>query len=162
MSIAVQQAGKIQHAVVYDPSKNELFTASRGRGAFLDDRRIRVSRCRRLDEALIGTGFPFKDLSGLETYVEGFKRVAAATAGIRRAGSAAMDLCWVASGKLDAFWEQKLAPWDIAAGTLIVREAGGRVTDFEGQDIGVQHGPVVAGNPAMHAWLLGQLQGRVR
>ena len=122
-----------------------------------DSEKLAVSSIVEPAQALIGTGFPFKDLSGLELYVEGFKRIAAATAGIRRAGSAAMDLCWVASGRLDAFWEQKLAPWDIAAGTLIVREAGGLVTDFEGKDIGVQHGPVVAGNPVMHAWLLEQI-----
>ncbi len=162
VSIAAVEDGQAVSAVVVDVERGHEYSAARHQGAWCDGRRLEVSRIVEPAQALIGTGFPFKDLSGLETYVEGFKRVAAATAGIRRAGSAAMDLCWVASGKLDAFWEQKLAPWDIAAGTLIVREAGGRVTDFEGQDIGVQHGPVVAGNPAMHAWLLGQLQGRVR
>lgn len=157
VSIAAVEEGQAVAGVVVDVERGHEYSAARGEGAWCDGDRLKVSSIAEPAQALIGTGFPFKDLSGLEGYVDGFKRVAAATAGIRRAGSAAMDLCWVASGKLDAFWEQKLAPWDIAAGTLIVREAGGVVTDFEGKDVGVEHGPVAAGNPVMHAWLLGQL-----
>jgi myo-inositol-1(or 4)-monophosphatase len=157
VSIAAVEDGQAVAGVVVDVERGHEYSAVCGEGAWRDSEKLAVSSIVEPAQALIGTGFPFKDLSGLELYVEGFKRIAAATAGIRRAGSAAMDLCWVASGRLDAFWEQKLAPWDIAAGTLIVREAGGLVTDFEGKDIGVQHGPVVAGNPVMHAWLLEQI-----
>lgn len=157
VSIAAVEDGQTIAGVVVDVERGHEYSAARDEGAWRDGQKLEVSSIAEPSQALIGTGFPFKDLSGLELYVDGFKRVAAATAGIRRAGSAAMDLCWVASGKLDAFWEQKLAPWDVAAGTLIVREAGGLVTDFEGTDIGVQHGPVVAGNPVMHAWLLEQI-----
>lgn len=157
VSIAAVEDGRPVAGVVVDVERGHGYSAALGEGAWRDGERLRVSTITEPAQALIGTGFPFKDLSGMDDYVEGFRRVAAATAGIRRAGSAAMDLCWVASGSLDAFWEQKLAPWDVAAGTLIVREAGGIVSDASGRDIGVEHGPVVAGNPAMHAWLLQQL-----
>lgn len=157
VSIAAVEDGRAVAAVVVDVERGHEYSAALGQGAWRHGERLRVSTIIEPAQALIGTGFPFKDLSGMDDYVEGFRRVAAATAGIRRAGSAAMDLCWVAAGSLDAFWEQQLAPWDIAAGTLIVREAGGLITDFTGRDIGVEHGPVVAGNPAMHAWLMEQL-----
>jgi myo-inositol-1(or 4)-monophosphatase len=103
--------------------------------------------------ALVGTGFPFKHLDRLEAYQRQLAAVLRGTSGVRRAGSAALDLCDVAAGRFEAFWEQRLAPWDIAAGMLMVREAGGRVTDFEGRDLGIEHAPVLAGNPAVHEWM---------
>ena len=103
---------------------------------------------------MIGTGFPFSDVSRLEEYQRQFGRVARATSGIRRPGAAALDLADVAAGRFDGFWEQRLSAWDIAAGTLLIREAGGVVTDFAGRDIGIEHTGVVAGNPAIHAWLI--------
>lgn len=154
VSIAAVEDGRPVAGVVLDVERGHEYSAALSEGAWRDGQRLQVSTITEPAQALIGTGFPFKDLSGLDDYIAGFRRVAAATAGIRRAGSAAMDLCWVASGKFDAFWEQKLAPWDVAAGMLIVREAGGLVTDASGRDRGVEHGPLVAGNPAMHAWLL--------
>jgi myo-inositol-1(or 4)-monophosphatase len=158
VSIAVQQAGKIAHAVVYDPSKNELFTASRGRGAFLDDRRIRVSRCRRLDEALIGTGFPFKELSRLDAYMRQLGTMMASTAGVRRAGAAALDLAYVAAGRLDGFWEMGLSSWDMAAGALLIQEAGGLVADFSGEDRYLESGDIAAATPKIFAQLLESLK----
>jgi myo-inositol-1(or 4)-monophosphatase len=107
--------------------------------------------------SLIGTGFPFKDTAGLREYLDQFSRIAAHASGIRRPGSAALDLADVAAGRFDGFWEQYLSAWDIAAGILLVREAGGRVTDFGGRDVGIEHTAVVAGNPVIHAWLLEML-----
>lgn len=158
VSIAAVEEGRSVAGVVVDVERGQEYSAALGQGAWRDGERLQVSTIAEPAQALIGTGFPFKDLGGLDSYMEGFRRVAAATAGIRRAGSAAMDLCWVASGRFDAFWEQKLAPWDVAAGMLMVREAGGLVTDPSGRDLGVEHGPLVAGNPAMHAWLLEMLE----
>lgn len=155
VSIAAAENGCLQAGVVVNVPRGELYEATAGGGAFCSGRPIHVSRIAGPGHALIGTGFPFKHLEGMDRYLAQFRRVAEATSGIRRAGSAALDLCAVACGAFDAFWELQLAPWDVAAGTLIVREAGGVVTDLEGSDIGIQHGPVVAGNPAMHGWLLG-------
>jgi myo-inositol-1(or 4)-monophosphatase len=155
VSIAAATDGVLDAGVVVHVPDGRVFHAARGRGAFCDDKPIAVSAITEPGQALIGTGFPFKDLSGMDRYVEQFRQVAAATAGIRRAGSAALDLCSVACGEFDGFWELSLSAWDVAAGTLIVREAGGLVTDDQGRDIGIQHGPVVAGNPAMHGWVLG-------
>jgi myo-inositol-1(or 4)-monophosphatase len=134
--------------------RHETFAAARGAGAWQGDRRVSVSTIRDPAFALIGTGFPFKDTTSLEAYLSQFARVAAQTSGIRRPGSAALDLADVAAGRFDAFWEQRLSAWDVAAGVLLVREAGGVVTDFAGRDIGAEHGPVIAGNPAIHEWLL--------
>jgi len=158
VSIAVQQAGKIAHAVVYDPAKNELFTASRGRGAFLNDRRIRVSRCRRLEDALVGTGFPFKELSRLDSYMRQLGTMMASSAGVRRAGAAALDLAYVAAGRLDAFWEMGLSPWDMAAGALLIQEAGGLVGDFTGEDRYLDTGDICASTPRIFPQLLRTLQ----
>ena len=130
------------------------YTAARGGGAWRGDRRLSVSPIADPAFALIGTGFPFKDTSSLDEYLDQFARVAAQTSGIRRPGSAALDLADVAAGRFDGFWEQRLSAWDIAAGALLVREAGGVVTDFAGRDVGAEHTAVVAGNPAIHAWLL--------
>jgi myo-inositol-1(or 4)-monophosphatase len=158
VSIALEQRGVITQAVVYDPTRNELFTASRGRGAFLNDRRIRVSRRTALRDALIGTGFPFKQLEHLDDYVRMFKRITSETAGIRRPGAAALDLCYVACSRLDGFWELGLSPWDIAAGTLLITEAGGMVSDFQGTQNFLANGRVVCGAPKVYEQLLALVQ----
>jgi len=158
VSVAVQHRGATEHAVVYDPAKNELFTASRGRGAFLNDRRIRVSRCRRLEDALVGTGFPFKELSRIEPYVRQLRRLMTGSSGVRRAGSAALDLAYVASGRLDAFWEMGLSAWDMAAGALLIQEAGGLVGDFSGEADYLESGDIAAGTPKVFSQLLQALR----
>ena len=157
VSIALEHRGQIAHGVVYDPTRNELFTASRGRGAFLNDRRLRVSRRTRLDESLIGTGLPFRAVDQLDHYLAGMRRVLLETAGIRRAGSAALDLAYVAAGRLDGFWEYGLSAWDVAAGALMVIEAGGLVSDTAGGDAYLDSGDIVCGAPKIHAGLLGLL-----
>ncbi len=154
VSIAIARDGEACAGVVLNVARDEEFTARRGGGAFLNGKRIRVSVLREPARALIGTGFPFKTLDMLPLYVEQFSLVMRGTAGIRRAGSAALDLSNVACGRFDAFWELVLAPWDMAAGLLMVREAGGIITDLEGNPAKLQAGAFVAGNPAMHAWLL--------
>jgi myo-inositol-1(or 4)-monophosphatase len=154
VSIAAAVDGELQAGVVHQVPRQETFAAARGAGAWRGDQRIGVSTIRDPAFALIGTGFPFKDTTSLEAYLSQFARVAAQTSGIRRPGSAALDLADVAAGRFDAFWEQRLSAWDVAAGVLLVREAGGVVTDFAGRDIGAEHGPVIAGNPAIHEWLL--------
>lgn len=158
VSIAALTDGEIAAAVVLNIPGGELYTATRGGGAWRDGARIRVSGVDTPRRALIGTGFPFKQLEFVERYLGQFERITRAQAGIRRAGSAALDLAWVASGQFDGFWESRLAPWDIAAGILLVREAGGRVTDFTGHDIAPAHTPVVASNGVLHEWLLRSLQ----
>ena len=154
VSIALRHKSLLTQAVVYDPAKNELFTASRGHGAFLNDRRIRVSRRVHFRDALIGTGFPFRDYSGLDEYLAMFREVTSKTAGVRRAGAAALDLAYVAAGRLDGFWETGLSPWDMAAGALLIQEAGGLVADLEGESDYLQSGRIVAGNPKIFAQLL--------
>jgi myo-inositol-1(or 4)-monophosphatase len=154
VSIGVVVDDELCAAAVLNVARREEFTAIRGGGAYHDGVRIRVSALREPSRALIGTGFPFKNVEMLPRYVQQFSLVMRGTAGIRRAGSAALDLCNVACGRFDAFWELVLAPWDVAAGMLLVREAGGVVTDIEGNPAGPVGGGFVAGNPAMHAWLL--------
>ena len=154
VSIAIARDGEVCAGTVVNVARDEEFTARRGAGAFMNGRPIRVSSLREPSRALIGTGFPFKSLEKLPAYVEQFSLVMRGTAGIRRAGSAALDLSNVACGRFDAFWELTLAPWDVAAGLLMVREAGGIVTDLDGNPATVEAGAFVAGNPAMHAWLL--------
>ncbi|MBL0010157.1 MAG: inositol monophosphatase [Nitrosomonas sp.] len=154
VSIAVKHKGVLSHAVVYDPTNNELFTASRGGGAFLNDRRIRVSKRTRLEDCLIGTGIPFRDLTHLEAYIAMFKDIIPRTAGIRRPGSAALDLAYVATGRYDGFWEIGLAPWDMAAGCLLITEAGGLVGDLEGNETQLESGQILAGNPKIFGQLL--------
>jgi myo-inositol-1(or 4)-monophosphatase len=158
VSIAVQHDGKAAHAVVYDPSKNELFTASRGRGAYLNERRIRVSRCRRLEDALVGTGFPFRELNRLEPYMKQLGRMMGSCAGVRRAGAAALDLAYVAAARLDAFWEMGLSPWDMAAGALLIQEAGGLVGDFSGDAGYLESGDIAAATPKVFTELLQALR----
>jgi myo-inositol-1(or 4)-monophosphatase len=154
VSIAAAVDGVPEAGVVVHVPHGETYAARRGGGAWLGDRRLEVSTIDDPAVALIGTGFPFRETDRLDSYLEQFRRVAARTSGIRRPGSAALDLADVAAGRVEAFWEQRLSAWDIAAGMLIVREAGGVVTDFTGRDVAVEHTGVVAGNPAMHAWLL--------
>jgi myo-inositol-1(or 4)-monophosphatase len=158
VSIGVQHRGVTSHAVVYDPAKNELFTASRGRGAYLDDRRTRVSRCPQLAEALIGTGFPFKEFSRIELYLAQMRFLMGASAGVRRAGAAALDLAYVACGRLDGFWEMGLSPWDMAAGALLIQESGGLVADLEGEQRYLERGEICAGTPKVFAPLLQALK----
>lgn len=155
VSIAAEVDGVLEAGVVLAVETNQLFHATRGGGAWLNEQRLQVSSITAPGHALIGTGFPFKQVDLLARYQRQFARVTPATAGIRRAGSAALDLAWVASGIFDGFWELVLAPWDVAAGILLVREAGGVVTGLDGREIGAEQGPVVAGNPAIHRWLLG-------
>src|SRR5690242_16989210 len=150
VSIGLKHRGHITQAVVYDPTRNELFTATRGRGAFLNDRRLRVSKRDQLQDCLIGTGFPFRKLDDLDEYVEVFTRVTKNTAGVRRPGAASLDLAYVAAGRLDGFWEFGLSPWDIAAGILLVREAGGYISDLAGGHGMMASGEVLAANSHLH------------
>lgn len=154
VSIAVRHREALAHAVVYDPVRNELFTASKGAGAFLNDRRIRVSKCLKLKDALVGTGFPYKELSRLDLYMKQMRTLIESTAGLRRAGAAALDLAYVACGRLDAFWELGLAPWDMAAGTLLIQEAGGLVGDLSGDAGFMSSGDICAATPKLFSQLL--------
>jgi myo-inositol-1(or 4)-monophosphatase len=131
-----------------------LFTASKGGGAFLNDKRIRVSKRVRLDEALIGTGFPYRVFEHFDTYLAIFKEVAQKTAGMRRPGAASLDLAWVACGRMDGFWEFGLSPWDIAAGTLLITEAGGLIGDLAGEADYMKTGNLVGGNPKIFGQLI--------
>lgn len=154
ISIGLLHKGAIQQAVVYAPAVNDMFIASRGVGAFLNERRIRVSRRFNMNECLIGTGFPVVDQSKLDDYLASLKAVITKTAGVRREGAASLDLCNVAAGRTDGFWEMNLKQWDYAAGSLILQEAGGIVTDFSGNDGWWESGDIVAGNPRVLAQLL--------
>ncbi len=150
VSIALKVKGRLEVGVVYDPLRDELFTAKRGGGAMLNNRRIRVSTLTNMKSALIGTGFPFKVPQHLDAYLEMFRAITLESAGIRRAGSAALDLAYLAAGRLDAFWEIELKEWDMAAGILLVKEAGGVATDFSFKDSYLESGNVIAGSPRMH------------
>lgn len=147
VSIAVSHKDRIEHGVVFDPLRQELFTASRGEGAQLDNRKIRVGRRTELDGALLGTGFPFRNLAKLDEFLDTLRAFIPQCAGVRRAGSAALDLAYVAAGRLDGFWEFGLSPWDMAAGALIIKEAGGIVSDPLGGEAYLETGNIVAGNP---------------
>ena len=147
VSIALQHGRHLEQAVIYDPMREELFVAARGQGAQLNNRRIRVSQRSQLKYALVGTGFPFKALENLDCYLEIFRSLLCQSAGIRRAGSAALDLAYVAAGRLDGFWEFDLSPWDMAAGVLLVREAGGLVAEPNGNDQCLASGNILAANP---------------
>ncbi|MCG5030457.1 inositol monophosphatase [Mesosutterella sp. OilRF-GAM-744-9] len=159
VSIALRRGNDILEAVVYDPLKDEMFTAVRGEGARLNKRRIRVSGRIDLSSALIGTGFPFREGDDFEGYAKVFTQVARRTSGIRRAGAASLDLCYVACGRLDAFWETGLKSWDVAAGSLIVLEARGLVTDLDGNDGYLDSGRIVAGTPKILGALMPILNG---
>ncbi len=148
VSIACKYRGRLEHAVVLDPIRQEEFTASRGRGAALNGRRLRVSSRKSLEGALLGTGFPFRDgqLDNLDSYLNMFRSLVGQTAGLRRAGAASLDLAYVAAGRYDAFWEFGLSEWDMAAGALLIQEAGGLVSDFNGGHDFLEKGQIVAGN----------------
>ena len=154
ISIALAYRGQITQSVVYDTVRNELFTASKGGGAFLNDRRIRVSKCIRLDDALLGTGFPYRVYEHIDAYLAMFKELAKKSSGIRRPGAASLDLAYVACGRYDGFWEFGLSPWDIAGGALLISEAGGLIGDLAGNETYLQTGNVVAGTPKIFAQLL--------
>lgn len=155
VSIALFYKGRVDKGVVYDPIKQELFTAARGEGAMLNNRRIRVTKQSTMTGALLGTGIPFKDQSYLDAYLGMLKDLLKDAAGIRRAGSAALDLAYIAAGRFDGFWEIGLQPWDMAAGVLLIQEAGGIVTDLEGGDKIFETGAVIAANPRLHQIMRG-------
>ena len=154
VSIAVEYRGRLEHGVVYDPMRQELFTASRGDGAQVDGRRIRVSKQSTLDGALIGTGFPYRaNTRWIDEYMAMLRVVMLESAGVRRPGAASLDLAYVAAGRTDGYWELGLSPWDTAAGTLLITEAGGRIGTLTGQPY-AQGGHVVAGTPKVYEALL--------
>jgi myo-inositol-1(or 4)-monophosphatase len=154
VSIALMHKGVMSQAVIYDPVRNDLFTATRGRGAYLNDKRLRISKRSKLNQALIGTGFPFREFSHVDSYLAMFRDLTQKTSGLRRAGAATLDLAYVAAGRLDAFWEFGLSPWDMAAGSLLITEAGGLVGDLEGNGGYLESGNIVAGNPKIFAQLI--------
>lgn len=154
VSIALAVRGQLQQAVVYDPARNDLFYASKGRGAFLNDKRLRVSKRIRLNECLIGTGFPFRKGDNFKRYMQMFETVMPLCAGLRRPGSAALDLCYVAAGYTDGFFETGLSPWDAAAGALMITEAGGLIGNFTGDADFLYQREVIAGNPKVYAQLV--------
>ena len=157
VSIALAFRGKVEQGVVYDPSRNDLFVASKGRGAFLNDRRLRVSKRIRLAESLIGTGFPLRKGVNFKRYMEMFEQVMQQCAGLRRPGSAALDLCYVAAGWYDGFFETGLNPWDVAAGSLMITEAGGLIGNFTGESDFLYQREVVAGTPKIYGQLVQML-----
>ncbi len=157
VSIALAHRGQIQQAVVYDPTRNDLFFASKGRGAFRNDRRLRVSKRLRLSDSLIGTGFPFRKGDNFKRYMKMLELVMQSCAGVRRPGAAALDLCYVAAGYYDGFFETGLSPWDVAAGALMVTEAGGLVGNFTGESDFLYQREVVAGNLKIYGQLVKML-----
>jgi len=154
VSIALAHKGVITQAAIYDPSRNDLFTATRGRGAYLNETRLRVGKRTTLKSSLIGTGFPFRQFEHIDAYLAMFRDMIRNTAGVRRAGAAALDLAYVAAGRLDGFWEIGLSPWDMAAGSLLITEAGGLVGDLEGEDKFMRNGNIIGGNPKVFAQLI--------
>ena len=158
VSIALSHRGVLSHGVIYDPVRNDLFTASRGRGAFLNDRRLRVSKREKLIDGLIGTGFPFRMFDHADPYVGMMRDFMQKTAGIRRPGAAALDLANVAAGRLDGFWEIGLQPWDMAAGVLMILEAGGLVGDLEGNTGYLESGRIVAGSPRIFGQMISVIE----
>jgi myo-inositol-1(or 4)-monophosphatase len=154
VSIALTWRGQVQQAVVYDPSRNDLFYASKGKGAYLNDRRLRVSKRTRMLDALIGTGFPFRKGDNFQRYMKMFEEIMVQCAGLRRPGAAALDLCYVAAGYLDGFFETGLSPWDVAAGSLIITEAGGLVGNFTGEPDFLYQREIVAGTPRIYGQLV--------
>lgn len=158
ISIALKQGDKVTHGVIFDPNRNDLYQAELGKGAYLNDKRLRVSKVNYLEDALIGTGFPTYDMSIIDRYLAILKDMLLNTTGQRRCGSAALDLAYVAAGYLDGFWEFNLKPWDVAAGFILIKEAGGLVTDFQNTQDFWNNGSIVAGNPKILAELLKVIQ----
>ncbi|ORU92841.1 MAG: inositol monophosphatase [Cycloclasticus sp. symbiont of Bathymodiolus heckerae] len=161
VSIALKKGDVIEQAVIYDPVRQDLFTATRGKGAMLNNRRIRVARQRKIEGAFLGTGFPFKNNKNIEPYLDIFRDIFSSTSGVRRAGAASLDLAYVAAGKLDGFFEIGLKPWDFAAGILLIQEAGGVVTDFSNNHDYFKTGNIICANPKMHAALLNKVEPHV-
>jgi myo-inositol-1(or 4)-monophosphatase len=161
ISIALEQKGEITQAVIYDPNRNDLFTATKGQGAYLNQRRIRVSNKSKLKDSLLGTGFPFRDFQHLPVYLKIFEEVVRGTSGIRRPGSAALDLAYVAAGWFDGFFEINLSKWDIAAGGLLVTEAGGIVSDFSEKEGWIESGNIVATTPKIYEPLIKIIQSHI-
>ncbi|SFB73001.1 myo-inositol-1(or 4)-monophosphatase [Polaromonas sp. OV174] len=157
VSIALSVRGKIEQAVVYDPNRNDIYSASKGRGAYVNDRRIRVSKRTRLQESLISTGFPYRPGDKLKPYLNMLGEVMSQCAGVRRPGAAALDLAYVATGNSDGFFETGLQPWDVAAGSLLVTEAGGLIGNFTGEADFMEHGECVAANPRIYGQLVATL-----
>ena len=160
ISIGLEREGEIVAGVIYDVAKNELYWAEKGAGAWLNDRRLRVSGRRRLEEALLATGMAFKGREKGDDFLDQLAAAMSETAGVRRFGSAALDLAWVASGRFDGFWERNLGPWDVAAGIVLVREAGGYVSEIEGSGRPENGVSVLAANDALHRPLMRLLGGR--
>lgn len=160
ISIALEREGQIVSAVVYNPVADDMFTAEKSQGAFLNDRRLRVAARTSLKEAVVATGMPFHGRAGHDRFLNELPQVMAATAGVRRFGSASLDLAWVAAGRFDGYWERGLASWDLAAGLLLVREAGGAVTDLSGGARVLETGTVLAANDKLHAQLLKLVRSR--
>lgn len=154
ISIALEREGIIVAGLVYNPISDELFTAERGKGTFLNDRRLRVAARQHLSEAVVACGLPHYGRGDLELFRKEFGRVQEKVAGLRRFGAAALDLAFIAAGRFDIYWERNLSPWDMAAGALLVREAGGYVTDLDGGDAMLNKGHIIAGNDTMHRELL--------
>ena len=154
VSIGFMDRGRLEVGVVYDPVREELFTARRGKGAFLNGRRIRVTSTAAFEGSMLATGFPFRAKDKMDLYLGSFRKIFLKTGSIRRAGSAALDLAYIACGRMDGFWEMALQPWDMAAGALLIQEAGGRVTDFFGENKYLERGHVLAGNRPIHRRML--------
>jgi myo-inositol-1(or 4)-monophosphatase len=157
VSIALREKGVLKVAVIFDPIKDELFTAVKGEGALLNDRRIRVSKTDNMSFALLATGFPYKDMKNLNLWSECFQSLLPETSGVRRAGSAALDLAWVAAGRYDGFWEFGLNTWDVAAGVLLVQEAGGMVSEVDGGRDHMKSGDIMAANSTIYRKMLRKL-----
>jgi myo-inositol-1(or 4)-monophosphatase len=162
ISIALEREGTIVAGLIYNPANEELFTAERGKGAFLNDQRLRVAARQRLVDAVIACGLPHHGKGDLALFRTEFAAVQDKVAGLRRFGAATLDLSWVAAGRLDAYWERDISPWDMAAGLLMVREAGGYVTDLDGGDAMLAKGHIIAGNETMHRELLRLLRGAAK
>ena len=161
ISIALEQKGEITQAVIYDPNRNDLFTATKGQGAYLNQRRMRVSSKSKLNESMLGTGFPFRDFEHLPVYLKILEEVIRGTSGIRRPGSAALDLAYVAAGWFDGFFEINLSKWDIAAGGLLVMEAGGIVSDFSEKNEWLESGNIIATTPKIYEPLIKIIQSHI-
>ena len=160
VSIAARIKGRIEHAIVFDPLRDELYTASRGQGAQLNSRRIRVSGQGKFDQSLIATGYPTKNMAYYDAWMNSFRSVLPKVSNIRYSGSAALDLAWVAAGRVDGYWEPGLSIWDVAAGSLLVREAGGLVADFKGEQNFLETGHIVAGNHRLFNHLMSTVKLR--
>ncbi|MBS0361655.1 MAG: inositol monophosphatase [Proteobacteria bacterium] len=162
INIALEREGVVVAAVTYNPITNEMFWAEKGRGCFVNDKRLRVAARQRLDEAVLATGIPFLGHGQHATFLKELHQITQRVAGVRRFGAAALDLAWVAAGRFDGFWERDLSPWDIAAGTLLISEAGGKVTDADGGEDMLTKGSICAGNLEIHPLLLERLKAAAK